>query len=147
MKNIIYTLALLFSFSAFAQIGEAKDTPEVIMVGKVTNPYKWVTLQYTMSGEDKLYLLSFRNQEYTELEDIGSISFTATDDELDYLYKTFHSMLKARGESKTIEIGDGKMVLNGIYNSFELYVYKDGTPTKHTWLNKGQINKLFARKK
>jgi len=147
MKKILYTLVLLFSFSAFAQIGAAKDSQEFITVGKVTNPYKWITLEYTISGEDKLYVLSFRNQEYTEIEDIGSIAFTATDEELDYLYTTFHSMLKARGESKNLEIGNGKMVLNGIYNSFELYVSRDGVPTKHTWLNKGQINKLFARKK
>ena len=147
MKNLLFTLALLISFSTFAQIGEAKEVAKFVSVGKVTNPNKWIDLEYTQNGDKKLYRLSFRNQEYTAIEDIGLITFTATDKELDYLYTTFRSMIKARGETKTIEIGDGTMVLNGIFNSFELYVEKDGVPTKHTWLNKKQVNKLFNRKK
>ena len=83
MKHLLFTITLLFTLSGFSQIGEAKKAKEYTTVGKVTNPYKWVTLEYTMSGDDKLYILSFRNQEYTEIEDIGSIAFTATDEELD----------------------------------------------------------------
>ena len=146
MKKLIFIFAFLLSIPVVSQIGKAKKTIDYTTIGKLTNPYKWVELKYVDLNDERNYVLTFRNLEYSEIEDISWLEFKANQKEIDYLYDTFYSMtIKSKGKSETIEVGNGVVTLKGKGNRFELYVNIKGEPLRHTWLNKGQVKKLFNK--
>lgn len=142
-----FLVLLLITSSAFSQIGKAKEKKEKYTIGKLTNPYKYVELSYINVNDEKVYSLSFKNLKYQELTDICVVTFKATKEELDYLYDTLHSMTKAKGKSVDLTIGNGKLTLNGKRSQVDIYAKVEGQPSKYTWLNKNQIDKIFARKR
>ena len=153
MNKILLLLTLTLSLTAFSQIGETKEIEKYTLIGKTTNPYKWITLEYrdeeTASGEIKRrHKLSFKNLEYPNINDSATLFFWATPEELDYLFNTFMEMCNVgKDVTKVLDLGEATLSLKGLYKSFDLRVKQDGEPIKHTWLNKGQVKKVFKRKK
>ncbi|MEL0183281.1 MAG: hypothetical protein VW884_01610 [Bacteroidota bacterium] len=77
MKKILLLL-LLIPFIGFSQVGK-KQIVDVkwTKVGKLTNPYKYVELEYKEYDGERTYQLSFQNMEYTQITDIATVTFTS----------------------------------------------------------------------
>ena len=88
MKKILLLL-LVIPFIGFSQVGK-KEVVDIkwTQVGKLTNPYKFVELEYKEYDGERTYKLSFQNMEYMEIVDIGTITFTASQEDIEYIRQT-----------------------------------------------------------
>ena len=149
MRTIILSLIALLSFTfSNAQIGEAKTLTSYETVGKLTNPYKYVELQKADFDGTTMYMLSYQNLEYQEITDIASISFEATNEELDYLYDELMkgTAMKKNDPEVSLNIGDGTLFISRAAAGQVRLMYKeDGVPFKWTWMSKGQLRKVFGK--
>ena len=83
---------------------------------------------------------------YTEITDICSFQFEATDDELKYLKQTLLDgcAIKKGSEDITLEIGNGMIQLQYLSGkNVRMWYIEDGKVAKRTWLSAKQIDKLF----
>lgn len=151
MRTIILSLIALLSFTfSNAQVGQASTGLDWQTVGKLTNPYKYAELEKTIIDGEKTYRLSFQNMEYSEITDIGTIVFSATDEELDYVYNELVKGLsrKTKDPEVSFEIGKGLMTIvrnPGGAKQVRMYYKEDGVPMKWHWFSAGQLKKMFAK--
>lgn len=145
MKKI-FLLLLTIPFLATSQIGKKKQLDAWTTLGELTNPYKYVELQYKEYDGEKQYMMLFQNMEYTTITDIGSFTFSATDEELEYFKQTLLDgiKLKKKDEPYTLDIGNGQVLISDYGSGVRMTYYEDGKVDKWTWFTKGQINKLFG---
>ena len=122
MKSVLTSLTLLFVLSLSAQIGKVSESEKLSFVGGKVNLFSG----YGINGKAHisflkssckeeigcLYALSFQNQEYNQIQDIQKAYFTATKEELDYL---FNEMKKVFKFQKDISIPIGKNTLQVSY--------------------------------
>tara|TARA_B100000900_G_scaffold266204_1_gene227160 strand:+ start:610 stop:1056 length:447 start_codon:yes stop_codon:yes gene_type:complete len=147
IRIICLAISICIFSTSFAQIGQTKETKKYTSIGKLTNPYKYVELEYTLAENKKEYRLTFKNLEYQELNDIATVYFTANEEELDYLYNSFISMTKLpKNEKKTLSIGNGEFIMESQgMKQVRLYYKENGVPLKYTWLSAKQVKKVFGK--
>ena len=147
MKKILLLL-LVIPFIGFSQVGK-KEVVDIkwTQVGKLTNPYKFVELEYKEYDGERTYKLSFQNMEYMEIVDIGTITFTASQEDIEYIRQTLIDgcLLKKNAEAITLEIGQGTLLIRPMSgkNNVRMYYDEKGKTLKHTWFTKKQIDKVF----
>ena len=104
MKKLLLVLLFVPIFS-FSQIGEVKNVPENILVGYNNKMTKFHKLFYSITNDNqKLYTLRYRNMKYQHIDEYDSFSFTASDEEIEYLYNFFLEQMSNKA-GKTIELG------------------------------------------
>ena len=144
MKKSILTLiiTILSVTNAFSQISEVPESKSTT-IGKVGSVYKSVELTKFDEG---LYLLHYKNLEYPELSEYGSVSFTSTQEDLDYLYSTLTVMCNSTiGTTKTLILGTSTLYLrNQGLKQVKISVSQSGEIDSWTWLSRKQVNKLFG---
>jgi hypothetical protein len=152
MKNIIFTTIALLSFTfSNAQIGEAKEIENYTLLGKYyTLDDKYGSLEYRDNDSgSKSYRWSMRDTQYTELNQSFSIFFDASDDDIDYLYDSLLSAfkLKERDEGISFQLGDGTAKLTRVpILGIRLTYFSNGV-SRESILSKGNLRKLFNRRK
>ncbi len=145
MKNtaLLFIFTVLTVINAFSQISEAPKSKSTT-VGKVGSVYKSVELTKYDEG---IYNLYYKNLEYPELKEYGSVSFSATPEELNYFYNTLTEMCNSTiGTKKTLVLGTAYLYLRtqGL-KQVKISVSQSGEIDSWTWLSRKQVNKLFGK--
>ena len=137
-----------FPFVSFSQIGEVKsyDSPEEVLVGYNNKMTKFHKLSYSLNSDNKkLYTLSYRNMEYQHIDEYGSFSFSATDEEIEYLYNFFlEQMLDKSG--KTIELGKNMIFARKMGKAVKISDMTPGVIDNNFWLLKKDLERLFGKR-
>ena len=154
MKKSILTLiiTILSVTNAFSQISEVPESKSTT-IGKVGSVYKSVALtklkidQKSIGANEGLYLLHYKNLEYPELSEYASVSFTSTQEDLDYLYNTLTEMCNSTiGTTKTLILGTATLYLRNLgLKQVKISVSQSGEIDSWTWLSRKQVNKLFGK--
>ena len=122
MRYILFTLSLLFTFSSFAQIGQAEEVVENTVVGEVSlltlgrmgdlNGTASITVTDTSNDDGKNYhMLAFQNQKYKTITDIKVAGFFADNSDLDYLFNEMVKVLKT-GDEVNIPVGNNTFYIS-----------------------------------
>ena len=149
MKKLILLL-LFIPLVSFGQVGkkEVKDI-KWNKVGKLTNPYKYVELEYKEYDNERTYRLSFQNLEYSRITDTANIIFTGTPDDIKYIKQTLIEgcALKKNSEAIELEIGSGTLLIvhNSGKSNVKIAYVEEYEPMRYTWLSKAQIDKVFGK--
>ena len=144
MKKLLITFAtVLLSINSFGQISEVSQVESFELIGKTSNPYKWVKLK---KSEDA-YLITFLNLEYQNIVDVGAVRFVATPEDLTYLYDTLIDMCNSKRKTqKTLTLGTALVVMTTQgAKQVRLDVKQEGEPSKWTWLSRKQLSKVFKK--
>ena len=113
----LFLLFLLIGITANAQIGESTKIEEEIVVGRAFKDNGWqqpVTLAYTTTTKGRRYRLYYQDEKYlgadrnSSLIDVRSISFYATEEELEYLYNFLLEGLDSN-EKRKLDVGEGSI--------------------------------------
>lgn len=123
MKKLL--LFLLLPVLGFGQIGKSSSlSDEKQEIGSVN---LWNAMG-TVNGKAKLtkaygkYFLSFQDQNFQKLSKIVIVEFSATDEELDYLFNELKSTFKTYNEEFRIEVGNATLVYN-LYRKKEMKIF------------------------
>lgn len=148
-KPLITLIAFLAINFTFSQVAESEASTPEITIGKISNHYKYIELTRQTVDEENLYTLKYQNLEFPQMTDLAFVKFSATDEELDYLY---NEILKGSKMKKTdpvnyISLGDGKMGITRLASGQVriLYTENGSTIVKWTWMSKGQLRKFFGK--
>ena len=147
MKKLL--LLLMFTpLVSFSQIGEVKsvDDPEEILVGYNNKMTKFHKLSYSVNSDNKkLYTISYRNMKYQQIDEYGSFSFTATDEEIEYLYNFFLEQMSDKS-GKTIELGENKIFARKVGKSVQISDITPGVIDNNFWLLKKDLERFFGKR-
>jgi hypothetical protein len=147
MKNFLILLLFIPIFS-FSQIGEVKsvDNPEVILVGYNNKMTKFHRLSYSITSDNqKLYSISYRNMEYQQIDEYGSFSFTANDEEIEYLYNFFLEQMSDKS-GKTIELGKNMIFAKKFGKGVYISDITAGIVSNYFWLLKKDLERFFGKR-
>lgn len=157
MRLTLTALSLLFTVSLTAQIGKVSESEKLSFVGEKVNLFSGygingqVHISFLKSSCEEetgcLYALSFQNQEYNQIQDIQEAYFTATIEELDYL---FNEMKKVFKFQKDISIPIGKNTMEVSYTkdiNKSIMVIFSGEANGYFKVNGAALYWLFGKKK
>ena len=122
-KSLI--LLFLIPILGYGQIGESTIAFEkVVEIGSL-----WiVNAAGTFNGKvkltktnDKDYLLSFQDQNFQEISNVVVVKFSATLDELDYLFNELKKTFKSPNEEFKISIGNSILIYD-LYRKKEIKI-------------------------
>jgi hypothetical protein len=123
MKKLLLLL-LIAPVLGLGQIGKSSSlSDEKQEIGSVN---LWNAMG-TVNGKAKLtkaygkYLLSFQDQNFQKISKIIIVEFTATDEELDYLFNELKSAFKSSNEEFRIEVGNATLIYN-MYRKKEMKI-------------------------
>lgn len=150
MKKLFLLLLVLPLFS-FGQIGKSSSlSDEKQEVGSVN----LVNAIGTFNGKAKLtkaygkYLISFQDQNYQKISKIVIVEFSATEEELNYLFDELKSTFKSfNKEEFRIEVGNATLIYN-LYRKKEMKItaiLKSGEKGYFT-TNAAALHILFGKK-
>jgi hypothetical protein len=105
MKSVTVMLIFFLPLLCKGQMTEVKKLPEPVKIGEVKRAGSFVVnLSYRVEGSDTTYTLMYRDQQYSSLIEIESVTFSGIDNTLDKLYRVFKSVFsdenKRNGEYK-----------------------------------------------
>lgn len=133
---------------SLGQIGKVEENEnKIIVIGVVDKLVGYPRLS-NLEGTDT-YIISYRNLEYREIEDFKTFTFSATKEELDYLYNALlEPIVKKDKSKKSITVGD--VTLNFQKKSSSITVFVDH-PVGETdawmgYLSKDQLARFFGEK-
>ena len=148
MKCVLLFTVMLTSVAGRSQIEIKKKEPKVIMgTIKVVGSIQ-AQLYYRIVEEDTLYTLLFRNQEYQQLVDYSSVTFSAEDNTLKKLYDILKSVFteenKKNKEYKVkLKLGETEVIISNFRimgGTSVMFFTSDGYIT----LTEKQVDKLFG---
>jgi hypothetical protein len=149
MKKLFF-LFLFPLASIYSQIEvvdkSAENNLEENLIGMVSqySPGQYIGAAYlaklkVIDGK-QYYYLSWQNQKYTTIEDRISVTFFATEQELDGLFDAFKSVFK-KGSKSELKVGDSSFYLE-LFSKQALYIStKDG----YFLVNPAGLHKLFGK--
>lgn len=152
MKKVLLGLLVLVSMSVSAQIREVEKSKYVeigkIQPGGVAFLTSLSVMQDPSSGGTNSYLWMYSNAKYTTITDIKSISFTATDEELNGLYELMKAQMSAeKGTEKSLVLGKSNITFKTIralgVSSLTIYDLTGGGG--FFYLSSRQLDKLFGK--
>tara|TARA_B110000483_G_C17801860_1_gene391693 strand:- start:41 stop:484 length:444 start_codon:yes stop_codon:yes gene_type:complete len=147
MKKLLLLL-LFIPLLGFSQIGEVKsiDDPEEILVGYNNKMTKFHKLSYSLNSDNKkLYTISYRNMKYQQIDEYGSFSFTAADEEIEYLYNFFLEQMSDKS-GKTIELGENKIFARKVGKAVQISDMTPGVIDNNFWLLKKDLERFFGKR-
>ena len=147
MKKLLLLL-LFIPLLGFSQIGEVKsiDDPEEILVGYNNKMTKFHKLSYSVNSDNKkLYTISYRNMKYQQIDEYGSFSFTAADEEIEYLYNFFLEQMSDKS-GKTIELGENKIFARKMGKAVRISDTTPGVIDNNFWLLKKDLERFFGKR-
>jgi len=145
MKKLLLVLLFVPIFS-FSQIGEVKNVPENILVGYNNKMTKFHKLFYSITNDNqKLYTLRYRNMEYQHIDEYDSFSFTASDEEIEYLYNFFLEQMSDKS-GKTIELGENKIFARKMGKAVRISDTTPGVIDNNFWLLKKDLERFFGKR-
>lgn len=140
MKNIIFALCVLFSFNGFAQIGEVREDEPGEMIGSLNEMF---TLRVKDKGEEKLYVLTYRNSAYDYFIDLQNILFYGSDNDLNKFYDFLKSADKNR---KTLQVGNFDVSVSAYNKKYiMIHVYPENDVDGSFTLSLKELDKLFGK--
>ncbi len=150
MKKYI-TLGLIFiSLLGSAQIGQKVESKKSVLVGKVAplGAFK-EELNYVETDNGLLYTLSYNDMKFTATTNTKSISFYATNSEVETLYAEMKNQFeKELGNSYDLKLGEADIrVERSKYLGvpiLTIYVIKNGVQS-FFYLTKKETDKLFGK--
>lgn len=139
MKTLI--LFLLFAGVSFAQVGEAQSVEQSVVIG-VANATGYPELE--LYPENNQYILSYINEEYKIINDFSSLSFTATDEELNRLYLLIKQQFNNKEEKKLI-LGNDVIYLITSKNRVTVMATHNNGSTTWFYIYPNELDKLFGK--
>lgn len=147
MKSLFIFLALVFAANSLTAQLTKLNTRNYITIGKVNYMGSLRSeLKYAVEEGDTLYMILYRNDEYSHIASYESISFAETGGTLDALYKAMKEAVDAPKKTKSsFQLGDERITLYTDRLSGMKYV---SIMTEKGYFNimPGQIDKLFGKK-
>lgn len=142
-------LMMYISTQTFSQI-DVLTIEKTVNVGEVKNAYSYVAgLSYVKDGDNRIYTMRYRDVQYTQLVDVKSISFGASEDEIEQLYQLMVTIAESnKGETRELKLGNGRMTLVATSSMGVKYVVvyaKDDAPMGSFLLRRKDIDKLFGK--
>ncbi len=152
MKQVLIAIIFLSTFSANAQIQEVDSKSKYQEIGKVGGGMgPFVSSLSILKGEDETnsYLWMYNNLKYTSITDIKSITFKATELELQKLYEILKAQLASeKGSEKSLKLGDADVTFTTTKNlgvaSLSVLVIKSGI-SSYFLISSKQVDKLFGK--
>lgn len=147
MKLLVFVSCLLFTSQLFSQI-QKTDTPKLIKIGEAKRAlFSIAELDYSISGADTIYSITFDNAKYTEIKDVQTITFKETGEVLNSLYQILIEAVDAdKGKENTFKLGTEDVMITTGKTMGAKYIYftivKSGAFFN---LSKKEINKLFGK--
>jgi hypothetical protein len=139
MRNLLLIIGLLFTLNTMAQIGEVETVRKGTLIG-VANEQGFPRLL----KKDEQYILTYYNENLREIEDIKSITFTATEEELERLYQLFKEQYN-RKDVRTVKVGENRLYLESEYDRLVVRVnHQDGTSSR-LYIYPGELDPLFGK--
>lgn len=146
MKNL-FLLLFIIPLVSNAQIGEAEAVSEIVHVGYNNNMTKFHSLSYLIDNDGaKVYNLHYRNMEYQSIDTYESITFKATDKELDYLFNFLKEGINDK-VGKTLKIGSSEIFVKQKGKAVQIDNITVGTAKSYFWLLPKELERLFGKRK
>jgi hypothetical protein len=149
MRNLFFVLLSCISLSVSAQIKEVAASRSV-EIGKVGGGLSYVSsLSVIRDTAINHYLWMYRNLKYTTITDIKSITFTASDEELEGLYNILKTQIGAdKGAEKRLELGKNTLDIVTTKNLgvASLVIYDLSPGGGYFYLTNKHLDKLFGKK-
>jgi len=149
MKTIFPILAILCSLTATAQV-QFQNTTQTI-IGEIRKlGFPTATLTQSVTTADTSYTLRYRDMQNWDADKYYDITFKATPEELETIYRAFasvHSQENQKNKSYSIQFTLGQTpvtVKNYTYSGVVMCEVR--TPDGYFQLTKGQVQKLFGKK-
>lgn len=143
------SLTILFCLSGIllvsAQVSVVVEVDEPTLIGCHWKPKTNQTCLYQSASDENHYFFQFTNAEYARINEITTVGFNATIDELELLYQ---SAVKVYDEGKTIALQIGEhdlMIVKDKWLSF--HFSKQGEINSYFIVNKKQLENLFGKRK
>ena len=93
MKNILILIMLFVTGICYGQISEVKQLPPRIKVGEINRGSNFVArLEYEIENGDTTYILMYKDDRYSSLIELESVTFSSTDNTVGKLYQLFKSV-------------------------------------------------------
>ena len=123
-KPLIALIAIFACTFSYAQTDQHSTGYSVETVGKVSSLYKYIELSKQVINEENIYNLKYQNLEFPEMNDMTSVMFKATDEELDNIYNTIlmGSKMKRNDPIRYIELDRGKLGIPTIGNRIPSHI-------------------------
>jgi hypothetical protein len=152
MRNLFFVLLTVIGFSVSAQIKEVAPSKyvEIGKVGGGLTPFvsSLSVIRDTSTGGTNYYLWMYRNLKYSSITDIKSITFTASNEELEGLYNLLKTQMGAdKGSEKRLELGKSTLNFTTTKNLgvASLIVYDLTASGGYFYLSNKQLDKLFGK--
>lgn len=149
MKIIFFISLSLLWITSFSQL-EVKESIPKTTIGKVsTGKGMLAELYYKAAGQDTIYFLTFRNEEYAHIVDYQVISFSAPDSTLEKLYTLVKSVFldeNKKNKDYQVELTLGRHDI--IIANFRFMGATSAmvhTDKGHFFLKENQVDKLFNK--
>lgn len=153
MKKIFLFFCLIFaSIISFSQI-KVVEEPKSVQIGKVgggsMSPFIASLEYYNGDANIKTYILMYNNLKYATINDINSLRFTATEDELNSFYEELKKSFESeKGNEKKFELGKESVWVKTIKNlgvtSLQITTSDEGS-LGFFYLTMKQLTKLFGK--
>ena len=152
MKQVLFLLIFLSSITVNAQIQEITNNSKFTEIGKVGGGMgPFISSLSVLKGEDgtNSYLWMYNNLKYTSISDVQSITFTATEEQVQRLYELLKSQLSAeKGSEKSLKLGDADVTFTTIkslgVSSLNISVLQSGV-SSYFLISSKQLDKLFGK--
>lgn len=147
MKKFNTLLALIFIINiSFGQIGASKKVAEWETVGIGNKIVGYPKLSKSKVGDKDYYGITYRNLEYSAIDDIKTLFFYATPSEIDYLYDALQKGGHKK-ESTSIDVGEGRISVKKVAASVKFNMYHPvGETDGWFWITPKQLGNLFGIK-
>lgn len=148
MKLSLLILAIiLLNFPSYSQL-EKSDIPLTTKIAEVKSAGTFIAeLSYYTTGNDTIYMITFRNLKYTSITNIKTVSFDGKNETLTRLYGVLIETLSLdAGKDNSFKLGETEVMVKsnkmlGV-KYIKFFTVENGA---YFQLTKKQIDKLFNR--
>ena len=147
MKNKILLFGIfLITSITYGQIGASEEVAEWETVGIGNKIVGYPKLSKTKVEGKDYYGITYRNLEYSAIEDIKTLFFYATPSEINYLYDALQKGGHKK-ESTSINVGEGRISVKKVASSVKFNMYHPvGETDGWFWITPKQLGNLFGVK-
>ncbi|WP_282117732.1 hypothetical protein [Maribacter aquivivus] len=144
MKRIIIFFITIFIFqNVKSQIKVQGEVQEPILIGCHWKPQLNRTCLYNSPTDKDYYFFQFTNAKYARINEISTVGFNATKEELEMLYEASLGVYD-KGNTLSVKIGDYDLVL--VKKKWLTFNFsKNGEIDSNFILNKKQLDNLFGK--
>ena len=147
MKNKILLFGIfLITSLTYGQIGASEEIKSWETIGIGNKIFGYPKLNKNKVGDKDYYAITYKNFEYPNIDDIKSLFFFATPDELEYLYDALQKGGHKK-ETTSIDIGEGRITVKKNAASIMVNVYHPlGETDGWFFFTPKQLANMFGKK-